>query len=543
MGEQAKRRVGRSRRAGWLRSGVLMGALAGTAALAGCRVSESDVERWETTERGPIKLVAVVTHDKYDPELRVKAAISLVHMPPRGGVRKGLSFLVDKYQDERGQQLPGALPSLSEDQRKLIVNGMAPELIQKMGEAPPPRTAEGRLPPDPTIPYKDAAFAMLVHEPPLVSDPETKKAFVEALTKWSQTAFEDRIENGAQQYGIEQMMRHLGGPTVKTLPSLINENTARLDRIAGLIADLGDAETKAKASENLVALAKKIHSKEWHDASVKLIQESNAKANTKATDEQVQKQFDKFQETKLTSEVFPAMKRVGGRPVVEYLYAYSADTKNSEDRRKLAMAALEGRVDKNNAQDLERAFAIARDENQPDAVRQVAFNRMGEFPKEQIVPKLYTLFTPKKWKTRWVAAETVLKASNQKGVPEFMSKLPSSAATKMAMTEPLSYGAAIAKMEGEPKPLDVIKPYLASRELGPKLTALGFFWDGKKADVPLVKPYEEDKLPLPKCDKEDECDWKCEVPKPGAPAGETETKELATVGDFVKHCLVPTMTH
>src|SRR5689334_17206394 len=65
--------------------------------LAGCRVSETDVKRWESTQRGPYKLVAVITHDKYPVELRTEAAMSLIRMPARGGVRQGIKFLVDKY--------------------------------------------------------------------------------------------------------------------------------------------------------------------------------------------------------------------------------------------------------------------------------------------------------------------------------------------------------------------------------------------------------------------------------------------------------------
>src|SRR5690606_25702021 len=114
---------------------------------------------------------------------------------------------------------------------------------------------------------------------------------------------------------------------------------------------------------------------------------------------------------------------------------------------------------------------------------------------------------------------------------------------KMGMTEPLSYGGVIAKMEapaGEPKPRDVINPYLNSKDFGPKMTALGFFWEGKKADIPAVKAHESDKTELPKCEKEDECSWECDVPKaPGSK--EMEPKELKTVGEFVKFCLIPSM--
>ena len=50
----------------------------------------------------------------------------------------------------------------------------------------------------------------------------------------------------------------------------------------------------------------------------------------------------------------------------------------------------------------------------------------------------------------------------------------------------------------------------------------------------------EDNGALPKCEKEDECSWQCDVPKaPGSK--EMEVKELKTVGEFVKFCLIPSM--
>lgn len=512
--------------------------------LMGCRVAENDVKRWETTQRGPHKLVAVVTHDKYSWELRTDAALSLIRMPPRGGVRQGISFLIDKYKDEEGETREGALNQIPEDGRRQIVDRMAPFLIKELEAPPPARTPEGRLPPDPTIPFKDATFAMLVHEPPLVSNEKTRADLKAALTKWAAVGFEDRIENGSQQFGLEQMMRFLGADSVRTLPSIINENAARIDRIANLINEVGDEPTKLKASEALVALAQKYNSKEWLDAQTKVVKESNARNNIKADDNQVAGQVDKIQERNLTEAVFPAMKKVGGRPSIDYLFGYAADAKHQPDRRKLALAALEGRVDKNSPTDLERIFAIAKNEENPDAVRDVAFQRMGEFPKEQIVPKLYTLFEPKKWKTRWVAGETVLKTfSSTKQVPDFLARLPKTPATKMGMTEPLSYGGKIKQLPeaaGDPKARDVLAPYLTSKDFGARMTALGYFWEGKKADRPVVQPFENDPTPLPKCEKEDECSWSCDVPKAGNPK-ETEPKELKTVGEYVKFCLVPSM--
>lgn len=526
-----------------LRCAVLAAALALPVVAGGCRVAESDVKRWETTQRGPYKLVAVITHDKYGWELRTQAALSLIAMPPRGGVRQGLKFLIDKYKDEDGEERDGALVQLGEEARRQIVDRMAPALVEKLGMTPPVRQPDGRIEFDQSVPYKDAAFAMLIHEPTLVSNEKTREDLKAALTKWAQTGFEDRVENGAQQYGMEQMLRYLGPESVKTLPSLVNENTARIDRIATLVKDIGDAPTQLELAKAFVALAEKYNSKEWLDAQTKIVREHNEKNNVKADDTQVAAQVDKIQERRLTEEVFPAMKKIGGRPSTDYLLKYAGDATKPAERRKLALAALEGLLDKNSKEDLDRIFAMARDDNMPDAARSVAFQRIVEFPKEQIVPKLYTLFNAPKWKVRWVAAETILKTMTPKQVPDFMAHLPKSSSVKMGMTEPLSYGGIIAKMDsppGEPKPRDVINPYLNSKDFGPKMTALGYFWEGKKADVPAVRGHEDDSTPLPKCEKDDECSWECDVPKaPGSK--ETEPRELKTVGDFVKLCLIPSM--
>lgn len=511
-------------------------------AAAGCRVSEEDVKRWETTQRGPYKLVAVVTHDKYPLELRTEAATSLIRMPPRSGVRQGIKFLVEKYTDEEGEEREGALVQLSEESRQPIVDGLVSRIIEELKAPPPVRTPDGRLPPDLTIPYKDAGFALLIHDPPLISNEQTKADLKAALLHWSQTGFEDRIENGSQQYGLEQMMRTLGEESVKGLPGLVNENTARIDRVASLVKDIGSEATKLEMSKALVALADKYNSKEWVEAQTTIVKEHNAKNNVKADETQVAAQVSKIQERRLTDEIFPAMKRVAGRPSVEWLIVYAGDATKPAERRALALAALEGNVDKNSQAELDRLFAIAQSNDTPDAVRDGAFRRMGEFPKEWFVPKLWRLANPPMWKVRWVAFELILNTMTLKQVPELMGHLPKTSATKMGMTEPLSYAAVIRdKMDGEPQAkLDTLLPYLSSKDLGPKLVALSYFWSGKKESVPHVQPYAEDGTLLPKCEKEDNCSWQCDVPSANNPQ-ETEPRELKTVGELVKHCLIPSM--
>ena len=76
--------------------------------------------------------------------------------------------------------------------------------------------------------------------------------------------------------------------------------------------------------------------------------------------------------------------------------------------------------------------------------------------------------------------------------------------------------------------------------MGPRLSALGAFYGGSKADVGVVAAHENDSMPVPKCEKEDDCGWTCDVPKPGS--ADNDTKTIVTVGDFVKYCVEPSMT-
>jgi hypothetical protein len=333
----------------------------------------------------------------------------------------------------------------------------------------------------------------------------------------------------------------LGSPAVKELPSLITESSTKIDRISGLIADLGDDATKQAGSLALVALAKKLESQAWIDKQTPLVEDADKRANQKVTPDQLKQQVLKFQDQELT-KVFSAMKRLGGRPVIEYLIQFGSDPKNSTERRRTALAALEGRVDKNNTADIERIYAVAKDDATPDEVRDIAFQRLGELPKEQVIPKFYSLFQAKRWKVRWVAASNVLRAITLGQVPTFFAQLP---ASRMALNEPLTYGGLIGKMEPgprDPKPRDLMIGYLNSPQATAKLTALGYFYQGKKADVSVVQSKNVDPTPVPKCEKDDDCGWTCDVPKAGAAdKNEKESKTITTVGEFARYCIEPSM--
>jgi hypothetical protein len=544
---------------GKLRSFVGAAALGLTlsSAVVGCAVENEDLHHWESTLDGPRKLNAVLSHDKYGWSLRAEAAMSLVRMKARGGHRVGLDTLIAGFKTSEGAR-EGGLQQLAPDARAKIIQAITPLLVEQMKQPLPARAPDGTQPPEPSIPYKDAAFALLSSEATLVTDEAVKATLRAALLSWVQSNFEARIDNSAQQFGVEQVMRHplFGAAAVKPLAQLIREDGAKNDRVVALISDLGDTETKKTAGEALVALAKRIDSPDWVQKQKTLVEAANAKANQKPTPDEFKNQLNKYQEQEL-EKVFANIKRLGGPVVVDFALSYATDKSRGTEARIRAIASVEGRLDKNSTGQLEKIFELVRDDkienddkrvkdergnikNLGDKLRGLALARLGEFPKEQFVPKLYTLFDGKKWQLRLDAARLVLRTMNTKDLGEFMRHLPPNERAPMALSEPIAYAAHISEMPGPPPPRESLKPYLTSRELGPKLVAISSFYQGKKVDQGALSDVENDRQPVPKCKETDNCGWKCRVPKsPGSK--ESDEKSIETVGDFVKYCVVPSL--
>ncbi len=495
--------------------------------LPGCKVSDSDVKRWGSTEHGPDKLVAVLTHEKYDWELRVEAGLELLRMKPRSGRRIGINRLVE------------SMGVLAPDERKKLVDGMLPQLVAAINQVPAPPAAGQPPPPDNSYAYKDAAMAILTYDKAvLVSDDAARKQITDTLISWSQRDFEHRIDNTSQMFGMEQMMRTIGAPAVKGLPGLITPESTKYDRIASMVSELGDQATKEATATKLVELAKFTGSQAWIDKQKPGVEEANRASKITPTPDQLQKQLAQYQEEAL-NKVFAAIKKVGTRPAVDYCLSVATDKGQNEKRRQAALAALEGRLDRNRPGDVDKVLTIASADDTPDSVRDLAFQRVGEMSRDQVVGKLYSLFYSKKWKVRWVAAGTVLRMSSTDQLPEFMSKLPPGA-LGFAMTEPLSYGQAIGQMSVKgPKPREAVLPFLRDGSLAARLTALGFFYNnGKAADISVVQSLENDRALVPK-NEDPEAKWQCEVPK--ADGKETEVKDIKDVGEFVKLCVEPAM--
>jgi hypothetical protein len=506
------------------------------AVTAGCRVNENDVRRWETTEHGPDKLVAVLTHDKYEPALRIHSALALVHMKPRGGRRVGITRMVE------------AMAGLPPEARRMIVAGMVPTLTEEMGKPPPVAQAGGQFPPDLSIPFKDAAFALLSSDKTvLISDEEAKQKLTGALINWIVADFDHRYDNASQMFGVEQVVRFFGAPATKPLPKLIVTESRKITDLAKLISDNGDQPTKEEASSRLVEVAKATADQSWLDKMKPILEEANRAQKLAPTADQFKLQLDKAQDEQL-ERVFGSMKKVGGRAVVQWCLEFAANAKQSDDRRVRALAAIEGAFDTKNPNDVQRLLALASADDTPDKVRDLAFLRVGEIPRDKVIAKLYETFTHnKKWQVRWVAAQVAIKMSTTAEIPEILSKLPGGKAENFAMTEALTYG----DWMGNPKTMAEkdaktaraqFLPFLKDGTVAARFTAFGFFFShGAKSDLEMLSGFEGEKMAAPKCDdKQKECEWKCYIPKEGKP-DEKEPKDVSTLGDFVKYCIQPTI--
>lgn len=494
--------------------------------LGGCRTDSDDVHRWGTTNQGPRKLVAVLTHAKYPVNLRVEAALTLVGMRPRSGRRVGL---------QGGEESPGlveALSSLPPDDRKALVERLGPKLLEEMRKKPASGT------PDASVPYKDAAFALLTSDSgSLLAGTNLKPRIRDALTAWIAADFQGRLDDPSALYAIEQMVRELKADGVRPLARLIEPKAGKIDRLAELIADYGDAETKLEASRRLVEVAKGVDSPAWLKEREPAVRAANRASKLNPAPEQFRQQLLQYQDEEL-SRVFTSMKKVGKKPVVDYLLGLAKDQKESEKHRASAMAALRGNLDRDNATHAEVVLSLVEAEETSDKLRDVALACAAEFPRSTVADRLYGTFKSPDWRVRWVAAELLLRMSRTGDLEEFLGKLAE--VKTMSITEPLRYGALISQMKGSRPARTVVDQVLESRRSVPaRLSALGYYYEvGTRADLDKVRRFEDDRSRVPSCPEEPKgCEWKCLV----GSGKERQTREVTSVGEFVSYCVEPKM--
>jgi len=549
----------------------------------GCRVNEEDLKRWQITEHGPDKLVAVLTHDKYEKELRVEAAWSLIEMKKRGGQSIGLTRLIEE------------LNKLTTKERREIIEGLWKKLQPKVLQQIQP-AGEGKYT-DGSIVYKDAVFSMYTDDK-LDIESKVRDEMTKALTEWAigkegdpaekrLAGYETRMDNAAQQYGVEQVLRKLGLPAASKLPGLLAAKSAiksqRLDAVARVVVDVkpqaGDnkgTETYEKAREELSAQLAKIlegtlggdYVESVREETIDVLKKNPAGQQVLSSEENKKKYFDKVRDDRL-NYMFPIAKQVGRKPIVSVLMKTVMNGMAQKEHRALSLAALEGNVDTTSDDALNQFLSIAKAPDCPDKpepgklcapneVKHGALLRIQAYPPERAVKAFYSLFESPNWKVRYDGAMSILSIMMKAGEKsktspkEFLDKLPSKmwkdsgpptpGEHKMGLGEPGAYGQQFTQLPKELNAKSAIMDALSGHNVGAQLTALGWFLSvGTKADLGMLSKYEAEKTAIPKCKDDDDCGWDkpgCPVPKKDKPE-ESDWKPITTVGEYVQYCVKP----
>jgi hypothetical protein len=433
------------------RSRLLAALLAGLFLCAGCRVDRPDIDTWKGTVKGPGKMVAVLLADKYELELRAYAALALVAM--------------DRHDVDGSAQLLSALQRLDASTRDQIMASVSTgliELMKKDGSGP-----AGQPPPPHQVRAKDAAFSLL----PLCGA-DSRKKLGDAVVGWYVQDFDDRSLSG--NYSAEQVVRALGSPAAKALVDALSAKLPQpaLVKLAELIGQLGDAETRKRAADTLVGLEAEMRDEpflRWLESEITRQLGDDAKPDPT----RVQKAALLNRERFIDEGAIPAMKHLADQPAVAQRLLAIAATKDPllTERRTRALQALEGKVDESH---LDALLSLALDSTSPASVQDYAFDRVADIRSAKAIPPMWPLVQDdKNQRLRWRAGELVLTLGGVAVLGEFFAKLPSGKGVQYEPEELDGYAQRMGQMT--PLPTAVASGQLGSPDWWDRVIALRYF--------------------------------------------------------------------
>ncbi|MEM7604486.1 MAG: hypothetical protein AAF411_03945 [Myxococcota bacterium] len=484
-------------------------------ALMGCKVTAEDVSYWKRTVKGPGKIVAVILADRYELELRTAAAVALVEMDGRDDV-DGVELL---------QQAMQRLSRTDRETATAIVNGMTPNMLEMM-EAGEAGRDENLGPPLIQIRAKDAAYTLIPY-----ANGEQRNQLVTGVVGWYAKDFANRSLSG--NYSVEQVVRALGAPAAQ---QLVQAMTFRMPqramvKVAELIGQIGNDETKEQAGQRLVQLETQMESDDmgedsflgWMKSEISASLEDAGRPND---DARVTAIALNNRESFIVTGALPAMKHLASVDAVRNRLleiALRAPTEGMNPqlteaiqlRRTTALLALDGNA--TEAQ-LPRLLDLALTDT---AVQDVAFDRIADIRSAAAIPRLWPMFQnaanedlPKR--QRWRAGELILALGGADVVAEFLNKLPAEAGAQFEPNELEGYATKMSQMSRPPTA--TVEALLSAREWYKRVIALRFIERrGTAADIPRMERLKNDRTELAGTG------W----------AG----RELATVGDVAENAI------
>lgn len=453
--------------------------------MAGCKVTTEDIDYWMGTQKGPGKIVAVLLADKYEDELRVYAGLALVRMEPRPP-SQGHDPI------DGVTELQAAIRRLPEETRRRLVDLMVEDLIGMMRGEDTPQATEGEGIPPLQIRAKDAAFLVLPY-----AGEERGAQLRDEIVDWFARDFNGR--NLAGNFSAEQVVRQLGAPAASRLVNAMNAQLPQqaLVKVAELISTLGTQETKEAAAQRLVEIEREMESAEFTaDLQRRLIEQVRRERGQDApiAEDQVHAAAVLNRENFITLGALPAMKHLNDQRVIQDRLLEMAQTgevaglaaPKIEDRRVKALQAMEGGV---RADQVDALLDLALAEASPLAVRDYAFDRVGDSRSTAAIPRLFPIFRETAdWRMRWRVGSLILTLGGNDVVQEFFAALDDE---EYAREELHGYAERLASMR--PPPAEFVLSQLTSESWQDRCLALYFLERrAEQADIARITALEGD---------------------------------------------------
>ncbi len=458
-----------------LRTKILL-ACALAACATGCKVTGADIEYWKGTVKGPGKIVAVMLSDNYPMELRTQSALALVEM---------------ERQDVDGvAELQRAIQRLPEQKRHEIIAGMVSGLagLMRGGDT---AASDANGPPPLQVRAKDAAYLLITH-----AQGQARDQLVDAVVGWYVVDFNGRSLAG--NYSAEQVVRSLGSRAATMLVEALNAEMPpqAVVKLAEIISQVGDDQAKQRAAERLVEIERRMESDEyleWLKGKVRdQIREQSPDAEI--DENRVSAIAALNRENFVTQGALPAMKHLSSQQVVAERLLEVASLESTNEiivqRRVKALQALEGGAKREH---LQRLLALALNSEVPEAVRDYAFDRVGDIRSPEAIPPMWPLVQDgEKQRLRWRAGEMVLVIGGPGVVAEFFTKLPSGSDVKFEPEELEGYATRMSQMS--PPPTDLVREQLRSSDWWDRVIALRYYErKGTEADIPAMQRLASDR--------------------------------------------------
>jgi len=283
-------------------------------------------------------------------------------------------------------------------------------------------------------------------------------------------------------------------------------------KIAEIIGEDGNDETKERAGKRLVAIEKAMEKPafvKWLASQIRVTIEASGE---KADEKRISSLALYNRENYITQGALPAMRHLGDQEVVATRLLAIADTKPGDTdgkawierlnaRRATALKALEGHV---TPRHLNRLLSIALDSSNPIEVRDYAFDRVGEIRSRKAIPRLWALVERPgctaascsasdklSKRLRWRAGELVLSLGGPSTIEPFSQRLPAAAGIQYEPEELEGYATRMSQMT--PQPTSTVMTLLESQQWWNRVVALRYLERrGGETDIPAMKQLMSD---------------------------------------------------